>query len=373
MNKTLPPPILEEIFEKAFCEYPLKRNEIAFLLSLKEKEDISNLFRAARILRERYFGNRVFLYGFIYFSTYCRNNCTFCSSRKANPLSLRYRKEEDEILRAADSLARSGVHLIDLTMGEDPLYYGEKGNNLMKAVELVRNIKKQTGLPLMVSPGVVPAAVLREFARGDADWYACYQETHNRKLFNWLRTNQDYDTRLRNKILARDFGMLIEEGILTGVGERGEDIISSLEVMQNLGAHQIRVMSFTPQTGTPMADRTSPPLLRELLITAVMRLLFPDRLIPASLDTDGAMHLSERLEAGANVVTSLIPPHMGLSGVSQTTLGIDDGSRTANGILPILYKNGLEPAILHEYRNWIAAEKEILRQGMPLLEVEAVP
>ena len=64
---------------------------------------------------------------------------------------------------------------------------------------------------------------------------------------------------------------------------------------------------------------------------AVMRLAMPDRLIPASLDVEGIAGLEARLEAGANVVTSIVPPQSGLAGVSQAELDIDAGLRTAPG------------------------------------------
>ena len=74
----------------------------------------------------------------------------------------------------------------------------------------------------------------------------------------------------------------------------------------------------------------------ELLTIAAMRLAMPDRLIPASLDVDGIRGLERRLEAGANVVTSIVPPTVGLAGVSQAELDIDEGYRTVAGVLPHL-------------------------------------
>jgi methylornithine synthase len=120
-------------------------------------------------------------------------------------------------------------------------------------------------------------------------------------------------------------------------------------------------MSFNPQNGTPMAGRRSPLRLRELLIIAVLRLVFPDRLIPASLDIDGRGYLKERLDAGANVVTSLIPPALGFAGVSQAILDIDEGNRTLGGIRPILDAAGLHLAGADEYINWVREEKKKLR------------
>ena len=362
-------PELEDILEKSLQRKPLAASEILHLLGLKEGNQISQVFQTAQSLRTEHFGNKVFLYGFVYFSTYCRNNCTFCASRISNALALRYRKSEPEVVDAACSLAESGVHLIDLTMGEDPFYLrNESGAKSLLA--LIQRVKEHTGLPLMLSPGVVPEELFGEFARAGIDWYACYQETHNRNLFSYLRPEQDYDRRLSGKIHAKQRGILIEEGILTGVGESLSDIAFSMGVIRSLGVHQARVMSLVPQAGTPMGDRKSPSRLRELLTIAVLRLLFPDRLIPASLDVDGLDLLQERLEAGANVLTSLIPPRLGLSGVSQPSLGIDEGSRTVSGVTPLLDKMGMEVAENRDYVRWVSREKAALTY--PLANYEAV-
>ena len=139
----------------------------------------------------------------------------------------------------------------------------------------------------MVSPGVVPADVLSDFARSGVSWYACYQETHNRDLFKKLRPGQNYAARMENKKLAVKLGLLTEEGLLCSVGESAQDIADSITSMRLLEVSQIRAMTFVPQAGTPMQTWKRPDPLREMLIIAVLRLAFPDRLIPASLDVDG--------------------------------------------------------------------------------------
>ena len=169
---------LTNILEKAHREEFLDGSEIAFLLSLTQESQIDAVFEIARNLRFRHFGNRIFLYGFVYTSTYCRNQCSFCYFRKSNALAVRYRREPSEIIEAAQSLAESGVHLIDLTLGEDPRYFEEQGFEPL--IQLVEAVRQTTELPIMVSPGVVPTDVLSEFARAGVSWYACYQETHHR-------------------------------------------------------------------------------------------------------------------------------------------------------------------------------------------------
>lgn len=349
---------LKRILAKAEQQQPLTRGEIITLLET-ERPATEPIYRSARALRNQHFHNEIFLYGFIYFSTWCHNDCAFCYYRQSNPQSPRYRKSTSEILDIAGSLASSGVHLIDLTSGEDPNHL-EQPDGYTPLADLVRAVKTQFQLPVMVSPGVIPTTALKQLAAAGADWYACYQETHNRALFQRLRLDQSIDERWESKIQALRHGLLVEEGILKGVGETTYDIADSLESMELIGAQQVRVMSFVPQAGTPMNPWPTPDQNQELKTIAVMRLLFPDRLIPASLDVDGTAGLQARINAGANVVTSLIPPHLGLAGVAQSTRDIDDGCRTVSAILPLLQQLGLEPAAPERYRDWVAAEKRKL-------------
>jgi len=342
---------LRAVLAKADQEERLDRGEIVFLLSLTRKSQIDAVFKLARDLRSRHFGDRVFLYGFLYISTFCRNQCNFCYYRRANAVPARYRRDVSEIIEATRSLAESGVHLIDLTLGEDPQYFQDRGFEPL--IELVKAVRRTTALPVMVSPGVVPADVLSDFAQCGVAWYACYQETHNRDLFERLRPGQDYAARLENKNQAAKLGLLTEEGLLCGVGESAQDIADSIATMRAQDVSQMRAMTFVPQTGTPMQTWQKPDPLRELLIIAVLRLAFPDRLIPASLDVDGLAGLQSRLEAGANVVTSLVPPGFGLAGVAQKSLDIADAKRTTAGILPQLEKLGLHAASTEDYLTWL--------------------
>jgi methylornithine synthase len=362
------------ILKKALQEVDLSRDEILHLLQVEDVKDQEKLFEAARLLRDRHFGNKIYLYGFIYFSTWCRNNCTFCYYRTSNTLCDRYRKTDAQVIDAASRLAESGVHLLDLTMGEDPFYFGQR-NGFEPLLRLAREIKTRTGLPLMISWGVVPDEVLRALPGAGADWLACYQETHNRALFRNLRLHQDYDRRLKVKEKAKAAGLLIEEGILSGVGEALEDVADSILAMKQMKAHQVRVMNFVPQKGTPMGALPAPPSTRENVILSVLRLVMPDRLVPASLDVYGIEGLKGKLQAGANVVTSLIPPSSALRGVAQSLLDIDEGHRTVQAVVPILDELGLRKATLQEYTDWIDREKKVLLEkvsrGSGLRQMEA--
>ena len=351
---------LDAILAKAKEGGILSKKDITFLLGLKDKEQIDRLFQAARHLRRKHFADTIFLYGFIYASTYCRNDCRFCFFRRSNTQSRRYRKAAPKIVAAACGLADAGVHLIDLTMGEDPALFDTAGTGFDRLIDMVESIRKSTELPIMVSPGVMPQNILARLAEAGATWYACYQETHQRQLFDQLRPGQDYDLRLESKLNAHDLGLLIEEGLLCGAGETNRDIAESTAVMQRLNADQIRVMNFVPQPGTPMEKRTPADPQKEMLISAVMRLLFPNRLIPASLDVDGLAGLKQRLDAGANVVTSIVPPGEGLAGVARHDLDIEEGRRTIAAVKKVLEACGLRSATIEEYLAWIRSRQETM-------------
>lgn len=357
---------LDDILAKALRYEPLTQEDMIFVLQLRRGDYIEKLFKTARELRTIHFQDKIFLYGFIYISTYCRNECRFCFYRKSNSESLRYRKSESQIKEAALTLARSGVHLIDLTMGEDPEFFNNDGQGFKPLIQLVKTIKKATGLSIMISPGVVPDNVFKALAKAGADWYACYQETYDESLFQVLRSEQSYQARLNAKISAHKHGLLIEDGILAGIMESAANIAHSIEEMRKLGANQVRVMNFVPQKGTPMGHYPRPDSFRELMIIALMRLVFPDRLIPATLDVEGLAGLERRLDAGANVVTSIVPPGQGLAGVAQSSLDIDEARRTAESVLPVLKKCGLRVAANKEYQKFLEVQKPYSHQGTPV-------
>lgn len=353
---------LASILDKALKEQPFSKEEILYLLHEKNSPSSrEKIYETARVIRKNNFGDKVFLYAFIYFTTYCRNSCNFCYFRCENSIGeMRYRKPINDIIESAASMANSGVNLIDLTMGEDP-YYLEHATGKKELLEIVSQVKKHSGLPVMISPGVPDLNLLADLHKAGADWYACYQETFDRTLFGKLRVRQNYDERIHAKSAAHSQGFLIEEGLLTGVGETDENIADNLLLAANSHPSQIRNMTFIPQEGTPLETANAMDNNQEIFNIALMRLLFPDCLIPASLDVEGTTALADRLMAGANVITSIIPSHKSYAGVAQASLDIDNGHRSVEYVLPILKENGLRPATNEEYMNWITDRRQTER------------
>jgi methylornithine synthase len=102
-------------------------------------------------------------------------------------------------------------------------------------------------------------------------------------------------------------------------------------------------MTFVPQEGTPLASREPGSSKSELKIISILRLMFPDRLIPASLDLEGMEGMVYRLDAGANVVTSIIPSGSALEGVVNYDRELTERNRDAWSVVEKLQSMGMEP------------------------------
>ncbi len=344
---------VSEITEKMVRGESASDAELAALLGAVG-EDRETIFAAAREVRDRVFGKKTYLSGFMYFSTYCRNDCTFCYFRKSNQID-RYRKSTDEVVDLSFKIRDAGINIVDLTMGEDPQIIK---NDYQGLVDIVDAIRENNNVPIMVSPGVVPQSVFGKFADAGADIVAVYQETYNRKLFSERRIGQDFDIRRNQKIWAMDAGMLAEDGIMVGIGETMQDRVDALRNMIGLGCDQARAMTFVPQVGTPMEHSGTVDTVNELLFMAVLRLMRHDIMIPATLDVEGVAGMKSRLDAGASLITSIIPPNEELAGVAQSCMDIDDGSRNVTHVIELLEDMGRRPATNAECRRMFDERKK---------------
>ena len=350
---------LDQALKKALNGGELDRDDLIVILTPADDGEREAIRAAAREMRSRRTGDLIFTYGFVYLSTYCRNDCRFCAFRLSNPEARRYRKTAPEIVDASKRLADQGVNLIDLTMGEDPK--AQDPDYINQIAQIISEVRRATGLAVMISPGRASGQALEKYRAAGADWYACYQETHNPDLFTRLRRGQSYEDRWRSKLEAVKAGLLVEEGALCGVGETAGDLADSILAMKKLGAAQVRAMGFVPpaeaaadQDGRWVAaPEPGAAQNREVDMIAALRLALPDRLIPASLDVEGLAGLKTRLQAGANLVTSLVPADLNLAGVAQASLDIDNHARSIDGIRPVLAEAGLRLASPGEYQAWL--------------------
>jgi methylornithine synthase len=196
----------------------------------------------------------------------------------------------------------------------------------------------------MVSPGVVEANVLEQLQENGADFLALYQETYDTELYSKLRVDQSYEKRIVCRNYAKKTGMCVEDGMLTDIEPNRESTFKSLKGLEQTDPDMVRVMTFVPQKGTVLGEKLPGKSKSELKIIAILRLMFPDRLIPASLDLEGIDGMVCRLNAGANVVTSIIPSGSSLEGVVNYDRNLAERDRDAHSVVKRLESMGMKPA-----------------------------
>jgi biotin synthase len=94
---------LKELLDKE----ELQREDITYLLSLNDPDEIQLLFTKADEVRKIYCGDEVHLRGIIEISNHCSENCMYCGLRNANNSLPRYRMSTEEIISTAVQIINS--------------------------------------------------------------------------------------------------------------------------------------------------------------------------------------------------------------------------------------------------------------------------
>lgn len=123
--------LIDELAEK----HILKKEELIYIIENINDEDIKYLTKKASSLRDKYYGNKIYLRGLIEFTNYCKNDCYYCGIRKSNKNADRYRLSLDQILECADIGHALGYSTYVLQGGEDPYFTDDRIVEIVKAIK----------------------------------------------------------------------------------------------------------------------------------------------------------------------------------------------------------------------------------------------
>ena len=244
--------------------------------------DAAALAAAADEVRHATVGDAVHLRGLIEFSNHCRLNCHYCGIRRGNRLVQRYRLTPDEIVAAAGTVARIGCPTVVLQSGEDAWY------TTARLVEVVRRIRRTTGLAITLSVGERPLSDYRAFRAAGADRYLLRFETADAALFASLHPDYDLVRRIACLEHLRAAGFQIGSGFLIGLpGGTLDTIAHDLLFATQAHLDMIGCGPFIAHPDTPLAGQ---PLLAERDVyfntIALLRLLNPTAHLPATTAFD---------------------------------------------------------------------------------------
>lgn len=141
--------------------------------------------------------------------------------------------------------------------------------------ESIRTIKKETGIQVCVSFGLLNEEQFRRIKEAGASRVHCNLESSAR-YFPEVCTTHTYEQKIETLKAAKRAGLSICSGGILGLGETMEDRIDMVLTARELGVTSIPVNLLNPIPGTPYAHNK--PLSNEeaCRCVAIFRFLIPD-------------------------------------------------------------------------------------------------
>ena len=297
-----------ELAEKLIHQSYLEKEEYMELLgSYQDKETVVCLGQEAARLREKYYGNKVYMRGLIEFTNFCKNNCYYCGIRRDNKNASRYRLTEEEILDCCKNGYELGFRTFVLQGGEDPYFTDEK---IVDIVKKIRNSYPDCAITLSI--GEKTKESYRLYKEAGADRYLLRHETANEDHYRHLHPEQmslaNRKQCLRN---LKELGYQTGAGFMVGApGQTLECLAEDLIFLKELNPEMVGIGPFIPHHDTPFAACAAGTLELTVYLLGLVRLMLPRVLLPATtaLGTISPGGREQGILAGANVVMPNLSP-----------------------------------------------------------------
>lgn len=274
---------------------------------IESDEPDTELFEAADEVRRTIYGEDVYTRGIVEFTNYCKNNCYYCGIRRDNGNVERYRLTEEQILQSCEAGSRMGYRTFVLQGGEDPYFTDER------ICSLVSKIKEaHPDCAVTLSIGEKSRESYQKYFDAGADRYLLRHETADEEHYAKLHPKEmSLENRMRCLFDLKEIGYQAGAGFMVGAPyQTTETIIKDLRFLQKLDPDMIGIGPFIHHTDTPFRDYENGTLEMTLRLLAILRLMFPDALIPATtaLGTIDPQGREKGFKAGANVVMPNVTP-----------------------------------------------------------------
>ncbi|GHV46160.1 [FeFe] hydrogenase H-cluster radical SAM maturase HydE [Clostridia bacterium] len=272
---------------------------------------LAELFRNANEIRERFYGKDVYLRGLIEFTSYCRNDCYYCGLCRSNSRAERYRLTEEEILLSAENGHRIGFRTFVLQGGEDPYFTDEK---LLPIIEKLRT--RYPDCAITLSLGERSRESYEALRKAGADRYLLRHETADSVHYGKLHPQtMSLDNRKKCLFTLKEIGFQTGAGFMVGSPfQTTANLISDIDFLRELCPEMVGIGPFISHKDTPFRDTPTPDsnykLLMTLVLLAVIRVEFPNILLPATTAL-GTIHPKGRemgILSGANVIMPNLSP-----------------------------------------------------------------
>lgn len=270
-------------------------------------EEQSALRLFAGELREKHYGKKVYFRGLIEFSSYCKNDCCYCGLRKSNTNARRYRLTEAEILDCCRMGHELGFRTFVLQSGED-MYFTDA-----RLCGIVSGIKERfPDCAVTLSIGERSFDSYQRLFDAGADRYLLRHETAEEEHYGKLHPpGLSLKNRKRCLYDLKEIGYQVGAGFMVQSPFQSYDTLAEdFLFLRELKPHMIGVGPFIPQKDTRFRGCPTPSSERTLILLALLRIMLPKALLPATtaLGTVDPLGREKGLKAGANVVMPNLSP-----------------------------------------------------------------
>lgn len=302
--------MLEQILKKMTAGDSASPEELEYLLTREEPEELEALYHAAYTVKLRWIDNRVRLRGLVEISNRCTKDCFYCGIRRSNRNVKRFAMSREEILDDARLAIRFRYGSIVLQGGErtDPA-------NTEFIEETVRAIKAlpEGNLGITLSLGEQPLETYQRWFRAGAHRYLLRIEASDPELYAKLHpADHSYDARVEALRNLRRAGFQVGTGVMIGLPyQTVRNLVHDIEFFRKLDVDMIGMGPYIVHHETPLGKQfpdfgSNPARQLELglKMIAVTRLQLKDVNIASTtalqaLAPDGR---ERGLLAGANVI-----------------------------------------------------------------------
>ena len=297
---------VKDIIDKLYSTTNASREELLFLLDNLSEENKEYLIEKAHRVAVENYSKNVYIRGLIEFTNYCIRDCKYCGIRKSNHKADRYRLSIDEILECADIGDKLGYKTYVLQGGEDSYFTDEK------MVEIIKKIKeKYPGNAITLSLGERSYKSYKMMFNAGADRYLLRHETASKDLYESLHPNGSFENRIQCLKNLKEIGYQVGAGFMVGLpNQSNKNLIDDLIFLKELNPHMCGIGPFIPHKDTPLANEKGGTLEKTITMLALVRLMLPKILLPATtaLGSVDPLGREKGLKAGANVVMPNLSP-----------------------------------------------------------------
>lgn len=298
---------MKELINKLIESNNLSEEELIYLIDNIESDDKKYLFGKASEIRDKHYGNKVFLRGLIEFTNYCKNDCYYCGIRCSNKNIDRYRLSLNDILECCKIGYKLGYRTFVLQGGEDPYFTDNKMVSILKAIK-----EKYNDCAITLSFGEKTYESYKKFYHAGADRYLLRHESASDEHYSLLHPkNLSLDNRKNCLYDLKKIGFQVGAGFMVeSPFQTSKNLAKDLLFLKELEPHMVGIGPFIPHHDTKFRENSAGSLDKTLVMLALTRLLLPKVLLPATtaLGTIDPLGRELGLKAGANVIMPNLSP-----------------------------------------------------------------